>query len=87
MLQHLYTERRYFGVDPGPIDAVAVALACGVEGHRITSLTQLEEVTRSFTERPRPVYLDIEVPHLIDHVPPVAAWDGGLAGAGERPVY
>jgi acetolactate synthase-1/2/3 large subunit len=87
MLQHLYTGQRYFGVDPGPIDAVAVAAACGVESHRITSQDDLERRLLSFRERPRPLYLDVEVPHLIDHTPPVPAWDRGLAGEAERPVY
>src|SRR5690606_26613941 len=40
MLQHLYTDRRYFGVDPGPIDAVGVARACGVDGTRVRDLDE-----------------------------------------------
>ncbi|MFD8160913.1 thiamine pyrophosphate-dependent enzyme, partial [Streptomyces malaysiensis] len=87
MLQHLYTGRRYFGVDPGTIDAVGVARACGMRAHRVRSLPELIRRLRSFHEDGGPLYLDIEVPHLIDHTPPVPAWDTGRAGTGERPVY
>ncbi|MBI0384232.1 hypothetical protein JBE27_50250, partial [Streptomyces albiflaviniger] len=87
MLQHLYTGRRYFGVDPGTIDAVGVARACGMRAHRVRSLPDLTRRLRSFREDGGPLYLDIEVPHLIDHTPPVPAWDTGRAGTGERPVY
>ncbi|AQA09666.1 thiamine pyrophosphate-binding protein [Streptomyces malaysiensis] len=87
MLQHLYTGRRYFGVDPGTIDAVGVARACGMRAHRVRSLPELTRRLRSFHEDGGPLYLDIEVPHLIDHTPPVPAWDTGRAGTGERPVY
>jgi acetolactate synthase-1/2/3 large subunit len=87
MLQHLYTGRRYFGVDPGTIDAVAVARACGMEGERVTCLDELAKLLRSFRDGHRPLYLDIEVPHMIDYTPPVPAWEAGLAGEGARPVY
>ncbi|WP_162794190.1 thiamine pyrophosphate-binding protein [Streptomyces paludis] len=87
MLQHLYSGRRYFGVDPGTIDAVAVARACGVEAHTVGSTAELQERVADFAERPRPVYLDVEVPHMIDYTPPVPAWDRGPAGNAERPVY
>ncbi|MFE3140969.1 thiamine pyrophosphate-binding protein [Streptomyces scopuliridis] len=87
MLQHLYTGRRYFGVDPGTIDAVGVARACGMPAHRVTSLTELTERLREFRDGVGPLYLDIEVPHMIDYTPPVPAWDAGRAGHGDRPVY
>ncbi|MFJ5840392.1 thiamine pyrophosphate-binding protein [Streptomyces shenzhenensis] len=87
MLQHLYTARRYFGVDPGTIDAVAVARACGVEAHAVRSTDELAAHVADFAARPRPLYLDVEVPHMIDYMPPVPAWDRGLAGDAERPVY
>ncbi len=87
MLQHLYTEGRYFDVDPGPIDAVAVARACGLEAARARDLGELRGLVRSFAEAPRPLYVDVEVPHLIDDVPPVPAWHAALSGDTERPVY
>lgn len=87
MLQHLYTGGRYFGVDPGPTDAVAVAAANGVEGATVRSFPELTKMIESFAADPRPCYLDVEVPHMIEFAPPVPAWDAGLAGHGERPVY
>ncbi|MBT0773114.1 thiamine pyrophosphate-binding protein [Kineosporia sp. J2-2] len=87
MLQHLYTGGRYFGVDPGPVDAVLVAKANGVDGVKVTSAQELEAALASFAADPRPFYIDVDVPHMIDYAPPVPAWDKGLAGNTERPVY
>jgi len=87
MLQHLYTGGRYFGVDPGPVDAVMVARANGVDGTAVTSIDEFTKVVTEFTASPRPYYVDVVVPHMIDYAPPVPAWDAGLAGHGERPVY
>jgi acetolactate synthase I/II/III large subunit len=87
MLQHLYTEGRYFGVDPGPIDAIAVARACGLDGERVTSLARLEELAAGFAADPRPFYVDIEVPHPIEYTPPVSSWVSALNGNAARPVY
>lgn len=87
MLQHLYAEGRYFGVDPGPIDAVGVARACGLDGERVTSLARLEELAAGFAAGPRPFYVDIEVPHPIEYTPPVSSWVDALNGKTARPVY
>jgi acetolactate synthase-1/2/3 large subunit len=87
MLQHLYTGRRYFGVDPGTIDAVPVAQACGLSATRVRDLTTLRKLTAAHAEDLTPVYLDIEVPHMIDVVPPVSSWTAALAGDDTRPVY
>jgi acetolactate synthase I/II/III large subunit len=87
MLQHLYAEGRYFGVDPGPIDAIGVARACGLDGERVTSLARLEELAAGFAADPRPFYIDIEVPHPIDYTPPVSSWVEALNGNAARPVY
>ncbi len=87
MLQHLYTGGRYFGVDPGPTDAVMVARANGVDGVAVTSFAELTAAIDGFAADPRPFYVDVVVPHMIDYAPPVPAWDEGLAGHGERPVY
>ena len=87
MLQHLYADGRYFGVDPGPIDAIGVARACGLDGERVTSLTRLAELAESFAADPRPFYVDIEVPHPIKYTPPVSSWVDALRGNTARPVY
>ncbi len=87
MLQHLYQEERYFGVDPGPIDAVGVARACGLRAARPTTLTELREHVQTALHDREAVYLDVEVPHMIDVVPQVPAWHRALAGERTRPVY
>lgn len=87
MLQHLYQDSRYFGVDPGPIDAVAVARACGLRAARPTSISAVRQHVQAALDDHRPLYLDVEVPHMIDVVPQVPAWHRALAGDRTRPVY
>jgi acetolactate synthase-1/2/3 large subunit len=87
MLQHLYTGRRYFGVDPGPIDAVGVAKACGLTAERVTDLDRLGEMVRAFAADPHPLYIDIDVPHMIDYTPPVPAWVDSFTAGAARPLY
>lgn len=87
MLQHLYSEERYFGVDPGDIDSVMVARACGLKADRPKTLDQLRKLVHEFATSAQPVYIDIEVPHMIDHTPPVPAWYGALLGDKTRPAY
>lgn len=87
MLQHLYEGRRYFGVDPGPMDAVAIAEGSGVSAVRVRDLGTLREVLEDFVADPRPRYVDVEAPHVIDYTPPVPAWLGALHGNAARPVY
>ena len=87
MLQHLYLGSRYFGVDPGPIDAPAVANACGVRGAQISSLSHLEEELSRFAQDPRPLYLNVNVLSLMESPPPVAPWQAAIAGDVTRPVY
>lgn len=87
MLQHLYTGARYFSVDPGPIDAAAVAGACGVRGEVATSVKQFRALVEDFRDNPAPLYVDVQVPHMIDYLPPVPAWHPSESGQHERPVY
>jgi acetolactate synthase-1/2/3 large subunit len=87
MLQHLYTGRRYFGVDPGPIDAVKVAQACGMQGERVRDLDRFRALVEDFAAHPAPLYIEVNVPHMIDYTPPVSAWLESLNGKSERPVY
>ena len=87
MLQHLYTERRYFSVDPGPTDAVLVAQASGLDAVRVHSLAHLRDAVSSAIEARRAIYIDVPVHHLIDEVPPVSSWQAALAGDTARPSY
>ncbi|RGE19171.1 thiamine pyrophosphate-binding protein [Leucobacter sp. wl10] len=87
MLQHLYYEGRYFGVDPGTIDPVPIAEASGMRGVRVHSLAELERVVREFAADPAPTYVDVIVPHMIEHTPPVPAWVKAIDGDSTRPIY
>jgi acetolactate synthase I/II/III large subunit len=87
MLQHLYYDRRYFGVDLHPVDSVAVAAAFGVPSHRVTSLTQLKDLVADRGPQDGPLYLDVVVPEQMDEVPTVSSWEAALAGDRRRPVY
>ncbi|GAA1655151.1 thiamine pyrophosphate-binding protein [Fodinicola feengrottensis] len=87
MLQHLYSGGRYFGVDPGTVDAAKIAEASGIRGVRARDLADVKTAVAEAVRTGTSVYIDVEVPHLIDHVPPVPAWTRALAGDTERPVY
>jgi acetolactate synthase I/II/III large subunit len=87
MLQHLYSEGRYFNVDPGPIDAVLVARGMGLVAHRATSLAHFVELFTDALASGRPTYIDIPVPDEIALTPPVAPWQATLAGKAGRTAY
>jgi acetolactate synthase I/II/III large subunit len=87
MLQHLYMGKRYFDVDLGPIDAVAVARGMGLDATRVTSSEEFSEVLRRNLLSRGPAFIDVPVPDQINLVPPVAPWREALAGKAERPVY
>jgi acetolactate synthase-1/2/3 large subunit len=87
MLQHLYMGKRYFDVDLGPIDAVAVARGMGLDAARVTSLEEFSETLRRDLASRGPAFIDVPVPDQINLVPPVAPWREALAGKAGRPVY
>ncbi|MEV7004997.1 thiamine pyrophosphate-binding protein [Streptosporangium sp. NPDC051022] len=87
MLQHLYYGETYFGVDPGPTDAPAVARASGLEAARVTTPEELETAVAGFLADPRPLYLDVTVPHMIESPPPVSSWWESMEQGAGRPVY
>lgn len=87
MLQHLYMGKRYFDVDLGPIDAVAVARGMGLDAARVTSLEEFSEALRRNLAARGPTFIDVPVPDQINLVPPVAPWREALAGKAGRPVY
>lgn len=87
MLQHLYLDQRYFGVDLGPVDAVAVARACGLEAAHATTLDEFRAAFSRGLQSRRPTLIDVPVPEQRLLVPPVAPWTAALAGQAGRPVY
>ncbi|WP_421106014.1 thiamine pyrophosphate-binding protein [Streptomyces sp. NEAU-S77] len=88
MLQHLFLERRYFGVDPGPIDPVPLATGMGLPGARATTLDQLDVLVKESVGRQGPSVVHVPVPEHKDAPPPVAPWEAVLTGRSTgRPVY
>ncbi|MDA8198528.1 MAG: thiamine pyrophosphate-binding protein [Thermaerobacter sp.] len=86
-LQHFYLERRYFGVDLKPVDAVKIAEGFGIPAIRTPTLAALQEVIAQAKAGLVPRFVDIPVPEEFDYLPPVAPWAATLVGAAERPVY
>ena len=88
MLQHIYYERRYFSVDIGTVDAVAVARGFGVPANRVTSRNTLERQLIASREADGPAFIEVTVPDMIELDPPVASWTAALTGEDTvRPVY
>ncbi len=86
-LQHFYLERRYFGVDLKPVDAVKIAEGFGIPAVRTPTLAALQEVIAEAKAGLVPRFVDIPVPEEFDYLPPVAPWAATLVGASGRPVY
>lgn len=86
-LQHFYLERRYFGVDLKPVDAVKVAEGFGVAGIRVTTMSEFRDAVARAKAGDVPLLVDVPVPEEFDYLPPVAPWLATLAGVAGRPVY
>ena len=87
MLQHLYLEHRYFGVDFSPVDAAMVARGFGLSATTVTNLGGFEEAVGEAWNNPHPSFIDVPVPVEYDVVPPVAPWVASMAGVATRPSY
>ncbi|MEU0156107.1 thiamine pyrophosphate-binding protein [Micromonospora fulviviridis] len=88
MIQHLYLDGRYFGVDPGRIDPVLLAAGMGLPGGRATHLDQFDLLVKESASRSGPSVIHARVPEHMDSPPPVAAWQAALSGAStERPIH
>ncbi|WP_431729866.1 thiamine pyrophosphate-dependent enzyme [Verrucosispora sp. TAA-831] len=88
MIQHLYLDGRYFGVDPGRIDPVLLAAGMGPPGGKATDLEQLDLLVKESVSRSGPSVIHVRVPEHMDSPPPVAAWQAALTGdSTERPIH
>lgn len=86
-LQHFYMDRRYFGVDFGPVDAVLVAQGFGIAGMHVQSLEELDQALGIAMSSQAPYLIDVPVPDEFELMPPVAPWQATLVGETERPTY
>ena len=79
MLQHLYFDDRFFGVDFTQIDYAKIAEGFGVRGITITHADQIEEAIGEATRRNGPTFIDVQTEIELTEVPLVAAWQRALA--------
>lgn len=86
-LQHFYLDRRYFGVDLKPLDAVKIAEGFGIPAERVATLDAVRRAVAEADAGRVPLFLDVPVPEEFDYLPPVAPWTAALVGAADRPVY
>lgn len=88
MIQHLYVGRRYFGVDPGPIDPVQLAQGMGVPGARAHDLDELDVLAKEAIDRGGASVIHVAVPEHMDTPPPVPPWLDVLSGKStDRPSH
>ncbi|RMI39372.1 thiamine pyrophosphate-dependent enzyme, partial [Streptomyces triticirhizae] len=89
MIQHLYVQRRYFAVDPGPIDPVQLGLGTGISGARATTLDQLSALAERAARRGEgPSLIHVRVPEHMAAPPPVPVWRAALDGESTgRPIH
>jgi acetolactate synthase-1/2/3 large subunit len=80
MLQHLYFDDRFFGVDFTMVDYAKIAEGFGVRGIAITHPDQLEDAIGEATRRDGPTFIDVQTETELTEVPLVHAWQKALAG-------
>jgi acetolactate synthase-1/2/3 large subunit len=80
MLQKLYYDDRYFGVDfTARTNYVGVAEAFGVRGVRIEHPDQLDAALAEALASEEAVFIDVPTKSELDEVPPVHAWQEAMA--------
>src|SRR6266516_120493 len=79
MLQRLYYDKRYLGVDfTNKMDTAGIAEAFGIRGVRITDADQLSPVITEALASNEPVFIDVPTKSELEEVPPVHAWQEAL---------
>ena len=80
MLQHLYFDDRFFGVDFTAVDYAGIATGFGVRGVRVEHPDQLEDAIGEAVRANAPTFIDVQTESELTEVPPVEAWQRALAG-------
>jgi acetolactate synthase-1/2/3 large subunit len=79
MLQRLYYDKRYLGVDfTNQMDAAGIAEAFGIHGVRITDPDQLSPAISEALTSNEPTFIDVPTRSELEEVPPVHAWQEAL---------
>lgn len=79
MLQHLYYDDRFFGVDFNKVDYAKIAEGFGVRGIAVTYPDELEDAIGEAVRRDGPTFIDVQTETELTEVPPVYAWQKALA--------
>lgn len=82
MLQHLYFDDRFFGVDFTMVDYARIAEGFGVRGIAVEHPDQIEDAIGEAVRRNGPTFIDVRTESELTEVPPVYAWQKALAGRG-----
>ena len=86
MLQRLYYDQRYLGVDfTSTMDAVGIAEAFGIRGVRIIHPDQLLPAITDALASTEPVFIDVPTKSELEEVPPVHAWQEALRRESAEP--
>jgi acetolactate synthase I/II/III large subunit len=80
MLQHLYFDDRFFGVDFTMVDYATIAEGFGVRGVAVAHPDELEDAIGEATRRDGSTFIDVQTESELTEVPPVHAWQKALAG-------
>jgi acetolactate synthase-1/2/3 large subunit len=79
MLQRLYYDQRYLGVDfTNTMDVPGIAEAFGIRGVRITGPDQLSPVIAEALASNEPTVIDVPTKSELEEIPPVHAWQEAL---------
>jgi acetolactate synthase-1/2/3 large subunit len=85
MLQKLYCDERYFGVDfAADVDYAKVAEGFGLRGLRVGHPDEVGEAFRAALRDGRPTFIDVPTQGELEETPPVEAWQRALAGGRGR---
>jgi acetolactate synthase-1/2/3 large subunit len=88
MIQHLYAGRRYFAVDPGPIDPVLLGRGMGIDGARAHTLDEFAALAKQAADAGGPSLIHAVVPEHMDAPPPVPVWQAALSEKSPtRPIH
>jgi acetolactate synthase-1/2/3 large subunit len=74
VLQELYREGRYFGVDFCDVDYAAIARGFGLLGMRVEEPADLEPALRDALACGGPAFVDVVTESEITELPPVTRW-------------
>lgn len=79
MLQHLYFDDRFFGVDFNRVNYAGIAEGFGVRGITIGHPDEIEDAIGEAVRRNTPTFIDVQTESELTEVPPVHAWQRALA--------